>query len=73
MIAEVKMFQVVECWICYDLLAAPAPHLAVYGLEILPYLYFVVPGICSRGLLEFCYTFPHVGDRNNTYLFNQHL
>ena len=28
MIAEVKMFQVVECWICYDLLGAPSPSLS---------------------------------------------
>ncbi len=31
MFAEVKMFQVVECWICYDLLGAPALTFKIIG------------------------------------------
>ena len=31
----------------------PSTQPPVYGSEILPYLYFGVPGVCSRGLLEF--------------------
>ena len=31
----------------------PDPQLPVYGSEILSYLYFGVPGVCSRGLLKF--------------------